>query len=49
MNLNRMSTPSKWKNDEKDMEITASVWIHWQPHLLDEGWFWKIPKKMPAF
>ena len=48
MNLNRMSTPSKYRNNEKDMEITASAWI--QSHLLDEGWFcWKIPKEMPAF
>ena len=47
MNLNRMSTPSKYRNNEKDMEITSSAWI--QPHLLDEGWFWKIPKEMPAF
>ena len=47
MNLNRKLTPAKCRNDEKDMEITASAWI--QPHLLDEGWFWKIPKEMPAF
>ena len=47
MNLNRTSTPAKCRNDEKEMEITASAWI--QAHLLDEGWFWKIPKEKPAF
>ena len=42
MNMNRMSTPSKCRNDEKDMEITASAWI--QPHLLDEGLILENPE-----
>ncbi len=42
MNLNRTSTPAKCRNDEKDMEITASAWI--QPHLLDEGLILENPE-----
>ena len=47
MNLNRMSTPSKCRNDEKDMEITASGWI--QPHLLDEGLILENPEGNASF